>query len=87
MGFWTPRRFTSWETFRAEIPWLNKSHRSLTAIASIAQADLRSDGEFNVRKATLLRQCLCSMGATPSEASKVKMPEDKDDADPAAKYF
>ena len=77
----------SWETFRAEIPWLNKSHRCLTAIASIAQADLRAGGDLNVRMATLLRQCLGSMGATPSDASKITMPEDKDDADPSAKYF
>jgi hypothetical protein len=34
----------------------------------------------------LLRQILGSMGATPSDASRVKMPEEKID-DPADKYF
>lgn len=74
----------SWETLRSEVPWLQKSHRCITAIASIAQADLRAGGEFNIRMATLLRQCLGQLGATP--ASRVAMPE-QESADPAAKYF
>lgn len=74
----------SWDSFRAEVPWLNKSHRCLTAIASIAQTELRTGDDFNVRMATLLRQCLGSMGATP--ASKVTMPSEET-ADPADKYF
>src|SRR3981081_2137658 len=53
----------SWDTFRVEIPWLNKSHRCLTAIACIARAELISGGEFNVRMANLLRQTLGHMGA------------------------
>ena len=76
----------SWETFRIEIPWLQKSHRCLTAIACIARADLMSGGEFNVRMANLLRQCLGSMGATPSDASKITLPKDEVE-DPSAKYF
>jgi hypothetical protein len=77
----------SWETFRVEIPWLNKSHRCLTAIACIARADLISGGELNVRKVNLLRQCLGSMGATPADSSKITMPIDENPADPADKYF
>ena len=75
----------SWEMFRTEIPWLTKSHRALTAIACIARADLRSGGEFNVRMATLLRQCLGSMGATP--ASKIAMASEGSKPDPADMYF
>lgn len=78
---------TSWESFRSEVPWLNKSHRCITAIASIAQADLRASGEFNVRMATLLRQCLASMGATPADASKVTMPSEEKADDPSEQYF
>ena len=74
----------SWDSFSDEVPWLNKSHHCITAIASIAQADLRAGGEFNVRMATLLRQCLGSMGATPG--SKITIAEEKE-ADPSHKYF
>jgi hypothetical protein len=76
----------SWETFRVEIPWLNKSHRCLTGIACVARADLISGGEFNVRMATLLRQCLGQMGATPADATKITMPDDRVE-DPSHKYF
>jgi hypothetical protein len=37
--------------------------------------------------ANLFRMMLNSMGATPSDASKVKMPDERDPEDPAAKYF
>ena len=76
----------SWETFRSDVPWLNKSHRCLTGIACVARADLISGGEFNVRMLTLLRQCLGSMGATPADASKVTLPKDEVE-DPSDKYF
>jgi hypothetical protein len=76
----------SWQTFRTEIPWLQRSHRCVTAIACIARADLISGGEFNVRMANLLRQCLGQMGATPADASKVALPNDEVE-DPADKYF
>jgi hypothetical protein len=77
----------SWETFRTEIPWLQKSHRCLTAIACVAQADLRSGADFNPRMANLLRQCLGQMGATPADASKVTVPGEDDAPDPADKYL
>jgi hypothetical protein len=77
----------SWKTFRIDIPWLQKSHRALVGIACVARAELMSGREFNVRMATLLRQCLAMMGATPSDASKISMPEDETPTDPSAKYF
>jgi hypothetical protein len=77
----------SWETFRIEIPWLQKSHRALVGIAAVMRADLMAGGEFDVRKANLLRQCLGQMGATPSDASKITMPDEEVPEDPSAKYF
>jgi hypothetical protein len=77
----------SWDTFRIEVPWLNKSHRCLTAIACIARANLISGGEFNVRMANLLRQCLGQMGASPVDASKITLPNEGEPEDPADKYF
>jgi|GEM_PF-855449 len=76
----------SWETFRIEIPWLQKSHRALVGIACVARANLMSEAEFNVRMANLLRQCLGQMGATPADSTKVTMPNDEV-KDPSDKYF
>jgi hypothetical protein len=43
--------------------------------------------DVGVKALNLLRMILGQMGATPSDASKVRMPEEKTDEDPAAKYF
>jgi hypothetical protein len=78
----------AWQTFADELPWLNHSHRSLVEIASEIRGRLFAGEEVGVQALNLLRQCLGSMGATPSDASKVKMPDgDEKDKDPSAKYF
>jgi len=77
----------AWETLAADLPWLNKSHRTLVAIASGLLARQIAGDEVGVKALNLLRMILNSMGATPSDASKVSMPEDTDDEDPSAKYF
>lgn len=76
----------AWEDFDDELPWLNRSHRCIVAIASIARAELAA-GCADPRKLNLLRLCLGQLGATPSDASKVTMPEEQDEEDPSAKYF
>jgi hypothetical protein len=75
----------AWEAFDDELPWLNRSHRCLVGIASIARAELASSCA-DTRMLNLLRQCLGQMGATPADASKVTLP-DEEDADPSDKYF
>lgn len=79
----------AWSTFADELPWLNHSHRSLVEIASEIRGRLIAGEEVGVQALNLLRQCLGSMGATPSDATKVTIPDGKDDEDkdPSAKYF
>jgi hypothetical protein len=71
----------AWRTFQKEIPWLNCSHRGLVEIATIIRARLTAGEEVGIQALNLLRQCLGSMGATPSDASKVSLPEDEDQDD------
>lgn len=71
----------AWRTFQKEIPWLNASHRGVVEIATIIRARLMSGEECGVQALNLLRQCLGSMGATPSDASKVTLPDDDEDDD------
>jgi hypothetical protein len=78
---------TAWETFSDELPWLNHSHRSLVEIASTVRARVITGEDVGVHALGLLRQCLGQLGATPSDASKVTLPGEEDDKDPAAKYF
>lgn len=70
-----------WKIFQREIPWLTESHRGLVEIATIIRARLASSEEVGVQALNLLRQCLGQMGATPSDASKVTLPEDDEDDD------
>lgn len=78
----------AWETLAGELPWLNASHRTLVAMASGILARLMSGEEVGVQAQNLLRQMIGSMGGTPSDATKVKLPDGKTkNEDPSAKYF
>lgn len=78
----------AWNTLSDELPWLNHSHRSLVAIASGILGRMIAGEEVGVQALNLFRQCLGSMGATPSDASKVMVPDgDEESKDPSDKYF
>jgi hypothetical protein len=82
-----PGQREAWETFADELPWLNHSHRSLVGIASEIRGKLISGDEVSVNGLNLLRLCLGQMGATPVDSSKITLPEQEDEPDPADKYF
>jgi hypothetical protein len=77
----------TWNTFREELPWLNRSHRAPTEIAATVRSRIMLGDDIVVKALSLLRQCLGQMGATPSDASKVWMPDDETPDDPSTKYF
>src|SRR5947209_1030831 len=77
----------AWATLTGELPWLNGSHRTLVALACGILGRLIDGEDVGVKALNLLRQILNSMGATPSDASKVKMPEHEVPDDPSKKYF
>ncbi|MDH2357691.1 hypothetical protein QCM80_45325 [Bradyrhizobium sp. SSUT112] len=85
--FKTDAQKEAWGTFADELPWLNKSHRALVSIACEIRGRQIAGDDVGVKGMNLLRMILGQMGATPSDASKVMMPEEKDLEDPAAKYF
>ena len=72
---------SAWLLFQREIPWLNESHRMLVGLASNIQGRVMANQDVGVQAMNLLRQCLGSMGATPSDASKVTLPDDDEEAD------
>ena len=83
----TPSLIEAWNTFSDELPWLNKSHRGLVAIGSDIRGRLIAGEDVGVKALNLLRMILGSRGATPSDASKVKMPDDEEPDDTSKKYF
>ena len=85
--FKTPSQREAWNTFSDELPWLNKSLRALVSIASDIRGRPIAGEDVGVKALNLFRMILSQMGATPSDASKVKMPDDEQPEDPANKYF
>ncbi len=77
----------AWQTLASEIPWLNSTHRAVMGIAAQLLGKLIANEDISVNGLNLLRLCLSQMGATPVDASKITLPEEEDDEDPAAKYF
>jgi len=78
----------AWQTLASEIPWLNGSHRAIVSIAAQLLGKLIANEEISVNGLNLLRLCLSQMGATPTDSSKISLPEqEEDDEDPSAKYF
>lgn len=77
----TNKSKSAWLLFKREIPWLTESHRMLVGLAANIQGRVMANQDVGVQALNLLRQCLGSMGATPSDASKVTLPEDEDEDD------
>ncbi|MBZ9741012.1 MULTISPECIES: hypothetical protein [unclassified Mesorhizobium] len=72
---------TAWREFADSLPWLNRSHRGITSIASLLSGSMER-GELGISGMNLLRLCLGSMGATPADFSKVGWsPAAEDDDD------
>ncbi|RJG46512.1 hypothetical protein [Mesorhizobium sp. DCY119] len=72
---------SAWLLFQKEIPWLTQSHRMLVGMASHVQGAIMAGQEVGVQRMNFLRQVLGQMGATPSDASKITVPDDEDDKD------
>jgi hypothetical protein len=75
----------AWERFRAELPWLKESHRSLMEIASYLRGR-QLEGTADLKSLQELRRCLGQLGATPADESKVTTP-DGEEEDPEDKLF
>ena len=75
----------AWAEYRAELPWLNSSHRPLLRLACIWTAKM-DDAEFGVSATQALSSILSKLGATPVDETKVNH-GDGDDEDPADRFF
>jgi hypothetical protein len=71
----------AWNTLADEIPWLNHSHRAVVGIASEVLGKLIAGEEPGMNALNLLRLCLSQMGATPTSASNISMPEEENEDD------
>jgi hypothetical protein len=81
----TDEQKVAWEEYRAELPWLNSSHRPLLRLACIWTARM-DDADFGVSATQALSSILSKLGATPVDETKVNH-GDGEEEDPADKFF
>ncbi|MBA96594.1 MAG: hypothetical protein CMN14_03730 [Roseobacter sp.] len=74
-----------WEAFRADMPWLCRSDRHVVEIAARMSVRIR-EKDCPLGIFAQLRLCLSSMGATPTDRSRVKWAEDES-YDPASEFI
>lgn len=71
----------AWEGFKRELPWLTEGHRALVEVASNLRGRLIDHEEVGVNALSLLQVCLSKLGATPTDETKLSLPDDGDQAD------
>jgi hypothetical protein len=81
------RKLKRGHTLAADLPWLNRSHRAIVSLACEILGRQIAGEEVGVKALSLLRMILGQLGATPADASKVKMPVEENEDDPSKKYF
>lgn len=77
----------AWEAFRKELPWLRQADRAALELASAVRARVLSDPGSGTKMRALLRSLLVDLGATPTSRSKILLPGDDDDEDPAERFI
>lgn len=75
----------AWADFRADLPWLNSSHRTLVRLACILTARM-DDAEFGVSASQALSSILSKLGATPVDETKVNH-DPGEEEEPEDKFF
>ena len=76
----------AWETFRAELPWLTRSHRALLHVACVLCVRIESSPDIGISALRAYGSILSKLGATPVDEGKVSY-ADEDEADPADRFF
>jgi hypothetical protein len=77
----TAPQCAAWEEFRADLPWLNNSHRALLRLACILQVRME-EADVGVNQIQTLSAILSKLAATPVDETKVVHGDDAEE-DPA----
>lgn len=67
----------AWEGFRRELPWLMESDRSLLEVACVVRGRLLAGDDVGVQSLSMLQSILSKLGASPSDRSKVAVPDEE----------
>lgn len=82
----TPEQDQAWRDMAFDMPWLRRSDRCLLELTCRLIARMKTDPDMGIAALAQVRLCLSSMGATPVDRGKVKMP-DAGAYDPADEFL
>jgi hypothetical protein len=82
----TPAQAAVFEVFRTERPWLQRSDRTLVALASTILARVMAGEDVGLTALNTLRLFLAQMGGSPADLAKVTVTEEEPE-DPLDHYF
>lgn len=70
------------EGFKRELPWLMESDRAVVEMATVLRSRMLSNPEgVGVSALQALGSTLSKLGATPSDRTKVSLPDDEEEED------
>jgi len=74
---------TAWESFKAELPWLNRAHRAILQLACMCRVRIESGDDVGINRLQVYSAILSKLGATPADEARISPPEveDEDEAD------
>jgi phage terminase small subunit len=71
----------AWERFRSELPWLTSADRALLEVACVIRADMLAGLPVGIQKLNTYQAVLSKLGATPTDRSKVSLPDEEPEKD------
>lgn len=70
-----------WMKFVRRMPWLVASDEAMLGIAAMIQGQLVDREDVGVAKLNLFQSVLSKLGASPTDRTKVTLPDDEEDED------
>lgn len=71
----------AWDRFRAELPWLTSADKALLEIACMVRGEMLRGEIPGVTKLSMYQSVLSKLGATPTDRSKVNVPDEEEEPD------
>jgi phage terminase small subunit len=69
----------AWERFRKELPWLVASDAAMLEVASMIRGEMLAGLPVGVTKLSMYQSVLGKLGASPTDRTKVTMPDDDEE--------
>ena len=69
----------AWERFRRELPWLVASDAAMLEVAAMVRGEMLAGLPVGVTKLSMYQSVLGKLGASPTDRTKVAMPDDDEE--------